>query len=200
MPAAAAARLHPTGCAGQSSPAGTAASATCRTRRPEQAHRAIASIGACNLHCPCQQSGGRFGPTCLVSSGKRRGALHAWAARLTNAVRKGGTSLQAESICIQALKTARPDEGPYASTKVTRMEPFLGQIQLLPYNFAPQGWAFCEGQMLQISQNSALFALLGTMYGGDGRVTFALPNLKGKEPDPNMHYCIATEGIFPSRA
>lgn len=80
------------------------------------------------------------------------------------------------------------------------MEPFLGQIQLLPYNFAPQGWSFCEGQMLQISQNSALFALLGTMYGGDGRVTFALPNLKGKEPDPNMHYCIATEGIFPSRA
>jgi microcystin-dependent protein len=80
------------------------------------------------------------------------------------------------------------------------MEPFLGQIQLLPYNFAPSGWAFCEGQELSISQNTALFSLLGTMYGGNGTSTFALPNLKGKEPDPNMHYCIALVGIFPSRA
>ena len=79
------------------------------------------------------------------------------------------------------------------------MEPFLGQIQLFPYNFAPKGWAFCEGQILQISENSALFALIGGIYGGDGRSTFALPNLKGKEPDPNMHYCIAVQGIFPSR-
>jgi microcystin-dependent protein len=79
------------------------------------------------------------------------------------------------------------------------MEPFLGQIQLLPYNFAPVRWAFCEGQELSISRNTALFSLLGTMYGGNGTSTFALPNLKGKEPDPNMHYCIALEGIFPSR-
>lgn len=79
------------------------------------------------------------------------------------------------------------------------MEPLLGQIQLLPYNFAPNGWAFCEGQLQQISQNAALFSLLGTMYGGDGVSTFALPNLKGKEPDPNTHYCIALQGIYPSR-
>ena len=79
------------------------------------------------------------------------------------------------------------------------MEPLLGQIQLLPYNFAPAGWAFCEGQLQQISQNPALFSLLGTMYGGDGVSTFALPNLKGKEPDPNLHYCVALQGIFPSR-
>jgi len=80
------------------------------------------------------------------------------------------------------------------------MEPFLGQIQLLPYNFAPNGWAFCEGQLLAISQNTALFSLLGTTYGGDGATTFALPNLKAKEPDPNTHFCIALEGIYPSRS
>ena len=79
------------------------------------------------------------------------------------------------------------------------MDPFIGQIQLLPYNFAPQGWTFCEGQLLPISQSQALFALIGTLYGGDGVQTFALPNLKGKEPAPEMHYCIALVGIFPSR-
>jgi len=79
------------------------------------------------------------------------------------------------------------------------MEPFIGQIQLLPYNFAPVGWSFCEGQLLSIGQNTALFSLLGTMYGGDGVSNFALPNLKGKEPEPNMHYCIALNGIYPSR-
>ena len=79
------------------------------------------------------------------------------------------------------------------------MEPFLGQIQLFPYNFEPVNWAFCEGQLLPIAQNTALFSLLGTMYGGDGFTTFALPNLKGKEPEPNMHYCIALTGVFPSR-
>jgi len=80
------------------------------------------------------------------------------------------------------------------------MEPFLGQIQLLPYNFAPLNWAFCEGQIMSISDNPALFSLLGANFGGDGRTTFALPNLKGKEPAPGLHYCIAIQGIFPSRA
>jgi microcystin-dependent protein len=89
---------------------------------------------------------------------------------------------------------------PAHTQKGTSMEPFLGQIQLLPYNFVPIGWAFCEGQEVSISQNTALFSLLGTMYGGNGTSTFALPNLKGQEPDPNMHYCIALRGIFPSRA
>jgi microcystin-dependent protein len=79
------------------------------------------------------------------------------------------------------------------------MEPFVGQIQLLPYNFAPMGWDFCEGQLLRISSNSALYSLIGTMYGGDGTTTFALPNLKGKEPAPNMRYCIALNGIYPNR-
>ena len=79
------------------------------------------------------------------------------------------------------------------------MDTYIGQIQLLAFNFAPPNWAFCEGQLLQISQYTPLFSLIGTTYGGDGRTTFALPNLKGKEPDPNLHYCIALNGIFPSR-
>src|SRR5262249_55020479 len=59
-------------------------------------------------------------------------------------------------------------------------EPFLGEIRWVPYNFEPQGWAFCDGQLLPISQNTALFSLLGTTYGGDGRTTFALPDLRGR--------------------
>ena len=62
-------------------------------------------------------------------------------------------------------------------------EPFLGQIMLVPYNFAPRGWAFCNGQVLPISQNTALFSLLGTTYGGNGQTTFALPDLRGRVPN-----------------
>ena len=62
------------------------------------------------------------------------------------------------------------------------MEPFLSQILIWPPNFAPQGWAFCAGQLIPISQNTALFSLIGTFYGGDGQTTFALPNLQGRVP------------------
>lgn len=61
-------------------------------------------------------------------------------------------------------------------------EPFIGQITVFPYSFAPKGWADCAGQLLPIAQNTALFSLLGTYYGGDGRVTFALPDLRGRVP------------------
>jgi microcystin-dependent protein len=61
-------------------------------------------------------------------------------------------------------------------------EPFLGEISMFGGNFAPRGWAFCDGQLLSISQNTALFSLLGTTYGGDGRTTFALPDLRGRVP------------------
>src|SRR4029078_703676 len=61
-------------------------------------------------------------------------------------------------------------------------EPFLSEIKIVSFNFPPKGWAFCSGQLLQSNQNQALFSLLGTTYGGDGRVTFALPNLQGKVP------------------
>lgn len=60
------------------------------------------------------------------------------------------------------------------------MEPFLGQICMVGFNFAPRGWAQCYGQLLPIASNSALFSLLGTIYGGDGRTTFALPDLRGR--------------------
>jgi microcystin-dependent protein len=59
-------------------------------------------------------------------------------------------------------------------------DPFIGQIQPFGFNFSPRGWAFCNGQLLPISQNTALFSLLGTTYGGDGRTTFALPDLRGR--------------------
>ena len=59
-------------------------------------------------------------------------------------------------------------------------EPFLGQITIFPYNFAPRGWAFCSGQLLSIQQNAALFSLLGTNFGGNGQTTFALPDLRGR--------------------
>jgi microcystin-dependent protein len=61
-------------------------------------------------------------------------------------------------------------------------EPFIGEIRMFAGNFAPQGWAFCDGQLLSISQNLILFSLLGTSYGGDGRTTFALPDLRGRIP------------------
>lgn len=60
------------------------------------------------------------------------------------------------------------------------MEPFIGQIQMFGFNFAPQGWAKCDGQLLSIASFSALFSLLGTTYGGDGRTTFGLPDLRGR--------------------
>ena len=60
-------------------------------------------------------------------------------------------------------------------------EPFLGEIKMVGFNFAPRGWAFCDGQLQSISQHSALFSLLGTVYGGDGRSTFGLPDLRGRD-------------------
>lgn len=61
-------------------------------------------------------------------------------------------------------------------------DPFVAEIRIFPFNFAPKGWAWCNGQLLPISQNTALFSLLGTTYGGDGRTNFALPNLQGRAP------------------
>src|SRR5436853_2432771 len=62
------------------------------------------------------------------------------------------------------------------------MDPFVAEIRIFPFNFAPKGWAFCDGQILPLSQNTALFSLLGTTYGGDGKSNFALPNLQGMAP------------------
>src|SRR5437588_7853762 len=61
-------------------------------------------------------------------------------------------------------------------------DPFVAEIRIFPFNFAPKGWAFCDGQILPLSQNTALFSLLGTTYGGDGKSNFALPDLQGNAP------------------
>jgi microcystin-dependent protein len=61
-------------------------------------------------------------------------------------------------------------------------DPFVAEIRIFPFNFAPKGWAFCDGQLLPLSQNTALFSLLGTTYGGDGKSNFALPNMQGNAP------------------
>src|SRR5919205_1011302 len=61
-------------------------------------------------------------------------------------------------------------------------DPFVAEIRIFPFNFAPKGWAFCDGQLLPLSQNTALFSLLGTTYGGNGESNFALPDLQGRAP------------------
>lgn len=79
------------------------------------------------------------------------------------------------------------------------MDFFIGSIQLFAFNFTPRNWLPCEGQIMGIPDNEVLFSLLGVTYGGDGRTTFGLPNLKGKEPVPGMSYCICTDGLYPPR-
>ena len=74
-------------------------------------------------------------------------------------------------------------------------EPFVGEIRMFAGNFAPRGWAFCDGQLLAVSQNDALFSLLGTTYGGDGRTTFGLPDMRGRIP---MH-AGSGPGLSPRR-
>lgn len=78
------------------------------------------------------------------------------------------------------------------------MDPLLAEIRLFAGNFAPNGWAFCQGQLLSIAQNTALFSLLGTTYGGDGMVTFGLPDLRGRVPigfgqGPGLPYYVLGE-------
>ncbi len=80
------------------------------------------------------------------------------------------------------LAFGRP-RGALAGTQ--SIEPFLGEIMLISCNFAPKGWALCNGQLLSIAQNQGLFSLLGTTYGGNGQTTFALPDLRGRSP---MHW------------
>ncbi len=79
------------------------------------------------------------------------------------------------------------------------MDYFLGQIELFPYSFAPMGWLLCNGAILQIQQNTALYSLIGTKFGGNGTTTFALPNLQGAEPTPGTGFYICVSGIYPTR-
>jgi microcystin-dependent protein len=66
--------------------------------------------------------------------------------------------------------------------ETTMADPFVAEIRIFPFNFAPRGWAWCDGQLLPLSQNTALFSLLGTTYGGNGKSNFALPDLQGRAP------------------
>lgn len=82
---------------------------------------------------------------------------------------------------------------------VQSTDPILSQIQLFALDFAPVGWLICDGRELPIAQYMALFALLGNKYGGDGKASFALPDLRDKAPMPNMVYCLCVSGVFPQR-
>lgn len=93
------------------------------------------------------------------------------------------------------------------------MDPFIGQIQAFAFDWAPRGWLPCDGRLLPIADYQALFSLLGTTYGGDGRTTFGIPDLRdqveqgrksrGKAGRPStqheLSYCIAVQGLFPAR-
>jgi hypothetical protein len=79
------------------------------------------------------------------------------------------------------------------------MDAFVGTILLLPINYDIYGWSLCDGREIRTSDYQALFAILGTKFGGDGKSTFGIPDLRGKEPAPNMAYYIAMVGIWPSR-
>jgi microcystin-dependent protein len=88
---------------------------------------------------------------------------------------------------------------PKFKTAARYVEALLGTIALQAIDFVPEGWLACEGQLLPIMQNTALFSLLGTTFGGDGKTTYALPDLRGKEPAPGLKYCIVHAGIYPQR-
>ena len=75
------------------------------------------------------------------------------------------------------------------------MTPMIGQIELLPYGFAPRGWLFCDGSILPVAQNQMLFHRIGSTFGGNGTTTFGLPNLTSEAPN-NCNYCISTSGEF----
>ncbi|WP_416293426.1 InlB B-repeat-containing protein [Paenibacillus illinoisensis] len=86
----------------------------------------------------------------------------------------------------------------FERAQAAEVEPYLGEIRLFPYNAIPRGWMPARGQSMSITQNTALYSLLGNNYGGDGKTTFSLPNLSGAAPDGTGYY-IAIKGIFPSR-
>ena len=84
------------------------------------------------------------------------------------------------------------------------MDPILGEIRLFPYTYAPVGWLPCQGQVLNIADNEPLFNLLGTMYGGNGTATYALPDLRAKNPvavqgAEVVGFCVCVSGVYPPR-
>ncbi|MBE7681901.1 hypothetical protein GUA98_15610 [Paenibacillus sp. P13VS] len=90
------------------------------------------------------------------------------------------------------------NSGIFERAQAAGAEPYLGEIRLFPYSAIPRGWMPARGQSMSVTQNTALYSLLGLNFGGDGRTTFSLPNLSGSAPD-GMGYYIAINGIYPSR-
>ncbi len=82
------------------------------------------------------------------------------------------------------------------------MDVFIGTIKAFPYGYEPIGWALCDGRIMNVNQNAALFSLINNHFGGDGRNTFALPDLRGAEPDTRGYcqYYIVTMGLYPPRS
>ena len=98
----------------------------------------------------------------------------------------------------QGLQGPPGPEGPAGPQGPEGLDkPFIGEIRLFGGNFAPTDWAFCEGQLFSIADNSALFTILGTIYGGNGQTTFQLPDLSEHRPGA-VHYIIALQGSYPS--
>jgi len=96
---------------------------------------------------------------------------------------------------LMLVLTFAPMEPSFAGT-----ETYLGEVSIFAGNYAPRGYAFCQGQLLSIADNTALFSIVGTTYGGDGRTTFALPDLRNAEKWLNgARYIIAVQGVYPSR-
>ena len=108
---------------------------------------------------------------------------------------------------LDASSSPDADRDRRLSGGTRQTDPFLGEILLVPYNFAPRGWVFCEGQRLPIRAYQALYSLLGTTYGGDGRYNFGLPDLRPVEAAmkranggrPAYRHVISLTGAFPSR-
>jgi hypothetical protein len=96
----------------------------------------------------------------------------------------------------KSTMTSIPGIAVRTGVKSGGAEPFMGEIALFPYQQAPKGWAYCTGQLLQIARSQPLFSLIGTMFGGDGETTFALPNLEG--PGDGLRYAISLGGTYPS--
>ena len=83
------------------------------------------------------------------------------------------------------------------------MDPYIGQIQLFPYNFEPRGWVLCDGRSMQIMHNQALYSLIGIIFGGNGTTEFKIPDLRNATPlatTNQMKYYIAIEGLYPMRS
>jgi microcystin-dependent protein len=92
------------------------------------------------------------------------------------------TNLNDEELLARTFRISFGCLQPQTVRRITMADPFVAEIRIFPFNFAPKGWAWCDGQLLPLSQNTALFSLLGTTYGGDGKSNFALPDMQGNAP------------------